>query len=819
MIQRFKHYARTTAPVLVFLDILRVFLVIFAAFLGILAFRWIATQSAFQAPLHRRLWANPEYTLAGWTYGAFCVIGFVANAAWLSLAVRNFVAITLKRSQPTEAKAKTVDQEKFPLPAYPYNRESFALILGELQDRDGSRVPNERNPELKPRWLVLPELAQYTGLFVTGGIGTGKTAAVANPLQDQMIGFQRPVRVRTASGEIREEYYRYSGLLLDEKGDFVEGAYNFAKKWGRENDVIRIGPGSKTIWNVIYNPNLPTWAVGYQFGWIIKNFNKGASSGDPFWDNAPKELTMDYLTLLYDAEGYYTIFDYLEALIDDSRQDTLNDRAMARFANDPIKVLEMERRWKGIQKRREGMSVNLRGALESCAKAGIDMFKFPELRRTFCPSREEYFTGPCCPWPRRIDVDNERGVQIPQENVFVGFDHVLDYGKILGLQMSKQEWFDAAIFVQVALKSQWQDAVLRRDAVNTRGELIVPPRFGTKIGYCPTFMMADECQANATPRDNEFKAQCRSKRASCIELTQSHSSILDAFGSGKDKAADAYFQNSMTHIYLRQSDIPSMERIQKEIGLKDVAKTSVAITEGGQQSELNYTQGEFINQNLAMSATKTTNIEEKPFLELEELKGLPNNVAVVLPSTGEKVLPATLTYLRPSWVFKKYPHLTLETPWLDWPEEIRKTYDLSSIPQELAWQGWDHKEPLEEGHLVTQGERLGSFIQPILGPIAATVKPTAAATEETAPPKDMPGPVHLMPDAQRPTPEEIQKTEEDREEPPRTPEPEPLAIAEHLERQRLIAECGHQEQGPEEIQEETAAAREGNAFEDFGDDL
>ncbi len=109
--------------------------------------------------------------------------------------------------------------------------------------------------------------------------------------------------------------------------------------------------------HVIYNPNLPTWAVAYQLGWILKNFNKGAAGGDPFWENAPKELVTDYLGLLDDARGYYTLFDYLETLVDDSLQNALHEQAMGRFARDSLKVEEIERRWKSIMKRRDEMSV------------------------------------------------------------------------------------------------------------------------------------------------------------------------------------------------------------------------------------------------------------------------------------------------------------------------------------------------------------------------------------------------------------------------------------------------------------------------------
>ena len=375
---------------------------------------------------------------------------------------------------------------------------------------------------------------------------------------------------------------------------------------------------------------------------------------------------------------------------------------MARHARNSEKLEEIERRWKSIRKRRDGMSVNLRGSLEACARAGIEMFRFPELRRTFCPTKEEYF-----------ERDSSSNSLRPRANVFTGFDQILDYGKIVGLEMPKQIYFDAAVFIQVALKSQWQDAVLRRDTIGSDGMLLMPPRFGEMIGYCPTFLMADEAQQSATPKDAEFKAVCRSKRASMWELTQSHGSIKGAFGPNNGVHASTYFQNSMTHVYLRQSDLDSMKIIQEECGKKLVQKTSLAVTEGGTASELSYVQGGIVHQGLGISSTKTVATEEKPFVELDELKQLPNNVAVVLPSNGDRTLPASVTFLRPLWVQKKYPHLPVSTPWLDWPAELRTTYDLDSVPQELNWSGWSSSEPLDEGAVIPIDARLGKFIQAV----------------------------------------------------------------------------------------------------------
>ena len=268
-------------------------------FLAIAVLRWTATTDLFVAPIHRRLWATPHYAQAGLVYRVFITAAVATNAAWVLGAIRNFITITAARHSQRPS-SHDWDQ-KLPLPPWPYKRDSFAVILGELQDRDGSRVPNERSPHLKPRWLVLPELSLYTGVFVTGGIGSGKTSAVAYPALKQLLGFRRDLPLRQPNGSVATMPWKFSGLVLDEKGDFTRAATRFAEKWGRADDIIRIAPGGKWIWNVIYNPSLPSWAVAYQLGWILKNFNKGLTGGDPFWENAPKELVTDYLGLLDDA--------------------------------------------------------------------------------------------------------------------------------------------------------------------------------------------------------------------------------------------------------------------------------------------------------------------------------------------------------------------------------------------------------------------------------------------------------------------------------------------------------------------------------------
>ena len=517
---RLKNYLKGTQPILIAIDVIKVFAVAWALFFSYDYICQLAHSDRFMLPFHRRLLFNPDYATSGTVYYWIVTIGGVATTLWLFTVLKNFVKYSVLRvAKTSQAREELSHDKREHLPPYPYDRESFAVVIAELQDRDGKRVPNGKNPDLLPRWLLLPDKALYTGVLVTGGIGSGKTASVAEPMLHQMIGHERDVPYRIGT-ELGTAKYRWSGLVTDEKGDFCTMTERICREWGREKDFIKISPEGYWKWNAIYNPNKPTWASGYTLSRIIKRFNKGASGSDPFWETAPVELLMDYLTLIDDAEGYYSISTYLQVLISTADQDLYHQRALERWSSDPKRLLEINRRWKRIQGRRTDLGTNLMGSLQACAKAGLSLFDYPVIRETFSPTAEEYFTGPCCPWPKRIprdetektlfDQQHETGILLPKENIFTGFDSALDYGKIVALNMPKTKYMNAAVFCQIAKKAAWEESVLRRDTRDSEGNLLVPPRFGKQIGYCPTFLFADECQESVDPEDQNFMAQCRS---------------------------------------------------------------------------------------------------------------------------------------------------------------------------------------------------------------------------------------------------------------------------------------------------------------------
>ena len=676
--ERIANYFTDTKAALIVIDALKYLLALFALLYSDVGLAALVQNERYVMVFHRRILNDPAYATAGTVYRWMISIGVALMTMWLLTLIKNLLKFTILR---TTTIRQNDDQStaKLDLPPYPYQRDSFAVVLAELQDRDGQRVPNPISPDVSPRWLLLPEKALYTGVFCTGAIGSGKTASLAEPILHQLIGHERDVPSRDRNAP--PEKYRWSGIVTDEKGDFCAMTQRICEEWGRQGDFIRLAPEGYWKWNAIYNPNQASWAVGFTLSRMLKRFSRGMGSADPFWELAPKELLMDYLTLMEDADDYYNISGYLKVLIDQKLQDQLTEEAKERWRHNPARVKEVEARAARIKNRRSEYGQNLSGSLQACAKAGLTLFEYPEIRETFSPTRDEYFSGPCCPWPKRIprnkaeerlfDEQHRTGIRIPLPNIFTGFDGILDRGKIIGLDMPKTFFYDAAQFIQIALKSAWQDAILRRDTRDANGELLVPPRFGRKIGYCPTFLVADECQETVDPGDQTFMAQARSKRACCVWLTQSHTSIVAAMGQGKERDADGFFQNCLTHVYFRQSDVESMKRIEKEVGLKDIPKTSVSITEGGQQSKVSYTAGDFVHDRMNVSETKSVQVEEKPYFETEQMKQLPDFVAIVIPSTGSTVLPATIGFMRPAFVYDDHPDISRETSWHDWPKCLK----------------------------------------------------------------------------------------------------------------------------------------------------
>ena len=86
-----------------------------------------------------------------------------------------------------------VRRRKRRLPAWPFDPNGSAVVLGEIHEQDGSE--SER-----PTWLVVPERGLYTGILVVGATGRGKTSGALYPLLQQLVSLSRGVPRQKLAG-------------------------------------------------------------------------------------------------------------------------------------------------------------------------------------------------------------------------------------------------------------------------------------------------------------------------------------------------------------------------------------------------------------------------------------------------------------------------------------------------------------------------------------------------------------------------------------------------------------------------------------------
>jgi hypothetical protein len=183
------------------------------------------------------------------------------------------------------------------LPPYPEPRErtEMFLVLGE------SHHPKRPVPVEKPSWLVIPERGLYTGIFVFGAIGTGKTTGCMYPFAEQLLAYRA-----------NDEKRRIGALILEVKGDFCHRVKNMLAELGREEDYIEVSLTSDYRYNPLHN-DLDAYALAYGIASLLNNiFGKGK---EPFWQQAYTNLVKFIILLHKVLYDYVTLFDVYECAI------------------------------------------------------------------------------------------------------------------------------------------------------------------------------------------------------------------------------------------------------------------------------------------------------------------------------------------------------------------------------------------------------------------------------------------------------------------------------------------------------------------------
>ena len=109
------------------------------------------------------------------------------------------------------------------LPRWPMSPtdDTPSLVVGELHH------PTAPKESERPSWLVIPERGLYTGVFVVGAVGTGKTTACMYPFAAQLLSWQADDPRRRAGA-----------LVLEVKRDFCHKVRSQAEAAYARSDLL-----------------------------------------------------------------------------------------------------------------------------------------------------------------------------------------------------------------------------------------------------------------------------------------------------------------------------------------------------------------------------------------------------------------------------------------------------------------------------------------------------------------------------------------------------------------------------------------------------
>ena len=564
-----------------------------------------------------------------------------------------------------------------PWPASP-DDEAPSLVIGELHH------PTVAQESERPSWLVIPEKGLYTGVFVVGAVGTGKTTACMYPFAEQLLSWQADDPRRRAGA-----------LVLEVKGDFCHQVRRILEDAGRGGDYVEIGLGGSWQWNPLDDPLLDSYSLAYSVASLINQlFGK---SREPFWQQAYTNLVRWIVELHRLLPGsWVTLRDVYRCTVDVELLAGKIGEARklcpvrATIANKDLtahkQVLEGWA-WElatGTARVGCGLDPALRAKLEELAVpyetervgAGSELAELVEaierwyvhdwsvldakLRTSIVEGISVFLSlfdqpevaGVFCPPPPAETEDAEPAAGVSDVEPMPGLRRrlpplarLIDQGKVLALNMPAGANPALARAIGVLLKNAWMQALLRRPAEAARR----PGRY-----MRPAVFICDEYQAFATvgqddPAGDE-KAFALTRQCRCIPIvaTQSISSLRSVLPSGE--AWRTLVQTLRTRIFLSLSDESSARIASGMCGSVMKTQPSYTFTETTGRPEFSLLSGRAGGGRGTIGASKSFRQQREPVFTPREFTLLANYQAICLPYDGVKSLPARRVYLKPHYL-------------------------------------------------------------------------------------------------------------------------------------------------------------------------
>lgn len=231
------------------------------------------------------------------------------------------------------------------------------------------------------------------------------------------------------------------------------------------------------------------------------------------------------------------------------------------------------------------------------------------------------------------DIINTFSPKLEELN-FLGFEDLINNGKILVLNMNISEYRNLSKIIAAYLKLDFQTEVMNRLSKNNPQKL-------RKVAF-----ISDEFHEYVTNTDADFFAQSREAKCINIVATQSYTSLLNAINN--QNTVKTIVQNLINKLWFRTDDIYTIEDAQKQIGKEEKIKYSQTISEGAKETKYNYIFKKFEskNSNLSESVNQYSQIDYiydtnyfSQKLEVFQCLAFLSNGNKIVPPVKLKLLP------------------------------------------------------------------------------------------------------------------------------------------------------------------------------------
>ena len=365
-------------------------------------------------------------------------------------------------------------------------------------------------------YVTLPEKGLYQNILITGAIGSGKTSSAMYPLTKQLISYNH-----------NSSDKKLGMLILDVKGNYYNQVLEYAKLYGRESDVIPIEISGKYTYNPLDNVTLKSSVIANRLKTILLLFSPNNS--ESYWLDKAETALSEAIKLCRLYNSCYVTFQEIHNLITDSdyyfskisllRKEFTKNKFNKSQVYDLLSAINFfEKEFFSLDARTLNILKSEITRITNCFVSEADILE------TFCPTKSN--------------------------NNFIGFNNVINFGKIVVLNMNINEYRNLSKIIATYLKLDFQTEVLRRLSNNS-----------TNIH--PVVFISDEYSEYVSATDANFFSQSRESKCINIVSTQSYTSLLNALNN--KYSVEVIIQNLVNKLWFRSDDTFTIEDAQKQL--------------------------------------------------------------------------------------------------------------------------------------------------------------------------------------------------------------------------------------------------------------